>query len=740
MLSRLLEDSYSLVPYGGCINSAGDISCALEPSQCPDGTFVPPHDLTESLDCTPSPEAYSGCYLQGEGEEETFGVFRPSDCPNNDKWTSVPDPNASVGKPMECINVMTGACQYGENEYVCAVSAEACGENASFVPVLDLWDIMTCYLCDHDELKSAKDAENKVENDGDNQLGNGADADTHEGDQVTYGACYYEEEGVEESFGVIDRSECPQNENWVFVEAANTKEVLGLVLGCKHVSTGACRVNNEYVCAPTAAACGESAEFVSVIGLFDVKDQECFLCDADDGKSKSSVAQPTDAGVDPDSLYPACYLKDEGVDEAFGVMDASDCPQSEEWVFVETENTEKELGQVFGCKHVSTGACRGTNSQYVCAASASDCDESTVFVTAVDLFEVHKDLSCFLCPDDADKKEHGDSSTPIVEPVSTNAGQDSGNSDHQYPACYMKDEGVEEAFGVIDSSHCPKNDEWVFVEAANTQVELGHVFECKHVSIGACRTNEEYVCASSASDCDDSAVFVNTADLFEVKSDKACFLCPDDGGKTESGNTQSPDVPSTPIMDPDHHYPACYMKDEGVKEAFGVIDSSHCPQNDEWVFVDAEKTEQELGHLFECKHVSTGACRNHNDEYVCVASATDCDESAFYVTTADLFDTDQLCFLCEDDTDQQDTIDDDSAFTDDQMTDTRDSGNSFHPIQANDDQVIDREVASKSGAVVGILLAVLIASALFVRSRRSKKQDIKYSPVPNAHKLDIEVV
>jgi len=252
MNTRLLEDlPYALVSYGGCIDSQGIVtSCALEPSQCLGGTFVPAHDLETPLQCDPpAQQSYSACYYEDEGVDYAFGVYDPADCPNNGQVVAVPDPLSELGQAFYCDYVMTGACQY-DDELVCAVSAEACGENASFVPVLDLWDVQECFLCNDgdyhaddnanmngadDEYKNGMDGDDNMMGEEDDEYMNGMD-DVVGGDDDEYaaddeypidtqedqpGACF-----LGDSFigYVLSSRDCGEGETFVVEEEHNDDE------------------------------------------------------------------------------------------------------------------------------------------------------------------------------------------------------------------------------------------------------------------------------------------------------------------------------------------------------------------------------------------------------------------------------------------------------------------------------------------------------------------------------------
>jgi len=245
MMSRFLQNNYSLVIPGACFFNETLVSCALTPQACTNGTFFsshedcpasvitdlgvrgycPGHDIctTDQFSCPMSAEnineftlneactvasnrdtsadtLYAACYLIEEGIEEAFGVFDPMDCPQDGEWTRVNavDAEAELGVAMTCNKVMTGACRY-ENDYQCAVAETACDETGSFVSVIDLFDVqdIACYLCDDSDVTPVE-----------------------EGDDLQV----QRNEGVNTSASVLDDENAHEN-----VTATDTEDVYGVV-------------------------------------------------------------------------------------------------------------------------------------------------------------------------------------------------------------------------------------------------------------------------------------------------------------------------------------------------------------------------------------------------------------------------------------------------------------------------------------------------------------------------------
>ena len=82
-------------------------------------------------------------------DEKGFCAWDKSDCPQDYKW------KRSVNA-CDCSQVRTGACQY-KDEFICAVSADACDELQTFRTVQELMNdesLIDCRLCSVQEEKT----------------------------------------------------------------------------------------------------------------------------------------------------------------------------------------------------------------------------------------------------------------------------------------------------------------------------------------------------------------------------------------------------------------------------------------------------------------------------------------------------------------------------------------------------------------------------------------------------------
>jgi len=183
----------------------------------------------------------------------------------------------------------------------------------------------------------------------------------------------------------LDSDDCNDSVYWSPRELENDQDNAGY--NCLHIRIdempgfGRCLANNgKTLCTNDQFTCENGANDWT-------NDEECT-------GSKDISESPEERNT----LYAGCHYLPEGIDDAFCVYNPYDCPDDDdpEWEFFEGYHTQEAMGYPCTCEKVMTGACVHNDIHYVCAVSPEACDDDSVFVNVVDMFDV-PDMECFLC-------------------------------------------------------------------------------------------------------------------------------------------------------------------------------------------------------------------------------------------------------------------------------------------------------------------------------------------------------
>jgi len=316
-----------------------------------------------------------------------------------------------------------------------------------------------------------------------------------------------------------DRNECPPTDVWVtpHVWLENTPDVEDFCT-CDKVLTGACRYGNDIVCAVSADACEDDSLYIGAKALFDMNSSlTCRLCD--------DLNLPNNASPVPQQ-------------------------QQEQQQQQLTSSSEER-------KTAAAGACVN-NNEYWCALEKTQCPPGSQFVSARILLAEYQNTPVIGCLDEAVIVPMGRCTLPSDNGLCTGHKSNCQGCFETLGVCFEPDSGGActleatenqdgslnfAAFGMCVNSNdptrghclwsrneCPNTDTWVTPSRRldNTRSSSPKVEDfctCEKVLVGACRFDNDFVCAVSEDSCDDESEYIGAQQLKDIAPSVDCRLC-----------------------------------------------------------------------------------------------------------------------------------------------------------------------------------------------------------------------
>jgi len=405
------EDSLALsciergvdVPMGQCTKPVDNGMCTGHKTNC-EGCYETANNNnnnvtscfeSNNLDCAlgPSPDtsnsfAAFGLCQNTMNPSEGHCLWSEYECPSQKNYVWL---RPTVENFCTCDQVDVGACRYGENNFICAVSAHACDELSEYIGAKQLRNIkpdLDCRLC---EQISPIHPQSSVSTTTTTTTIPPSRQQQQTASSVTYyavpaGACM--SSTTDDYFCAFEKTHCPDGTNFVSARILDLDFKDSPALSCiSHATTdlpmGQCTMPvDDKLCTGHPSNCE---------GCYSDDNTDCFQLNSDECK-----LQPTEEEKNNESSYDSYAVFGMCVNpvnpkEGHCLWSRDECPSTYTWVTPTKDNYCK-------CDRVDVGACR-FGEEYICAVSANACEDVSQYVGTKRLKEIRPDTDCRLCKD-----------------------------------------------------------------------------------------------------------------------------------------------------------------------------------------------------------------------------------------------------------------------------------------------------------------------------------------------------
>mmetsp|Transcript_30774 Transcript_30774/g.46671 ORF Transcript_30774/g.46671 Transcript_30774/m.46671 type:complete len:545 (+) Transcript_30774:62-1696(+) len=329
---------------------------------------------------------------------------------------------------------------------------------------------------------------------------------------ATFGLCVNPDLPDTNRHCLWSRDECPSNDVWVTPNTWITDSMtVDDFCTCDRVQIGACVKDDNFMCAVSPDACGSDEQYIGAKALTE-REIDCRLCNefglpkdaALNLKLPERPAQPAIQQISRYSTASGACVNDK---EYVCALESTQCADGFTFLSARQLEVQFQNTPVIQClaeaDNVPMGQCTQDRDNQICTGHFSNCEGC--FETEEVCFQANVE-KCAMQP-----KDQGDGSINFAT----------------FGLCVNPNLPDTNRHCVWSRNECPSSDVWITPNTwlDSEELTVNDFCTCDRVQIGACRYNDQFICAVSPDACGAGGSYIGAKDLTEQRPDVDCRLC-----------------------------------------------------------------------------------------------------------------------------------------------------------------------------------------------------------------------